>query len=104
MKQETFLSQLPPRTRATDPQSSHRAEQQVRSSGVLRGQAKTVLNLVTKFPGRTSKQLADLGPLDRYQIARRTADLRRLGLIYRFDPDEGDCQWYAEKERTNETK
>lgn len=84
-----------PRSRVSDPLSSHRAEQRMRDSGGLRGQAKVALELVKQFPGRSSKELAELGTLDRYQIARRLSDLLHAKKVYRIEPEGEDCKWYV---------
>jgi predicted transcriptional regulator len=67
----------------------------MRASGALKGQARLTLDLVRRHPGLTSKELAEVGPLDRYQIARRLSDLRNAGLVYRIESDVEDCRWWV---------
>lgn len=90
------LSFEPQRSRNTDPLSSHRAERQMRSSGAMRGQRLIALELVKQFPGKTSKQLAEVGTLDRYQLARRLPELRAMKLIRGVEIGSEDVRWYAE--------
>lgn len=82
------------RSRRTDPDSSRRAERAVRDSGAMRGQQLTCLELVKQYPGRSSKELAELGPLDRYQLARRLSDLRVMELVESREFANDDLRWY----------
>lgn len=72
---------LPPRSRTKDPSSSKRAESDAKRTGVMRGQRVLAMELIEKYPGRTSKQLESLGTLDRYQLARRLPELLKLKLV-----------------------
>src|SRR5688572_17308882 len=83
-----------PRSRRRDPSSSVRAERQIKESGALRGQAMIALQLVKDHPGKTSKELAQLGTLDRYQLARRLPELREAKLVWRVEQENLDCAWY----------
>jgi len=79
----------PPRTRNTDPITSHEAEARVRSDGTMGDHAGAVLELIRAHPGSTGTQLAQYPhPLlgadattRRYQIMRRVSDLTRNELI-----------------------
>jgi hypothetical protein len=88
-----------PRSASGDPVSSERAENKARESGLIKGQALIVLELVKRFSGRTSKELAraveinQLGSLDRYQIARRLPELESAKLIRRTDEDTESRWW-----------
>jgi hypothetical protein len=84
-----------PRSRRKDPASSKRAEDQMRKSGTLRGQALIAFDLVKQFPGRTSKELAGLGTLDRYQLARRLPELLSMGKARREEIGNQDCKWWV---------
>ena len=73
-------------SRNTDPLSSHIAKRDVTLCGARATQQHVVLDLVRRFPGRSSAELAKksiTGPkrLDRWQVARRTADLESADLI-----------------------
>ena len=80
--------------RKTDPLSSKRAAREIEKSGALRGQRKLALDLVKQYPGRSSKELADLGTLDRYQLARRLPELALEKLIKRTEEGNSDCRWW----------
>jgi len=80
--------------RKTDPQSSKRAAREIEKSGVLRGQRKLALDLVKQYPGKTSKELSQLGTLDRYQLARRLPELALEKLIKRTEHQAEDCRWW----------
>jgi hypothetical protein len=83
------------RTRRSDPASSLRAEQRMRESGALKGQTLAVHELLKFNPCKTSKELGQIGPLDRYQVARRLADLHRNGRALQIERLKGDCLWYS---------
>lgn len=93
----------PPRARATDPTSSHRAADRVERSGKLRAQAGFVLLLVERFPGRTSAELAQLAQPPgisaeawRFVVARRLPDpLGRRGLVVRTQLGDDDMRWWT---------
>jgi DNA-binding MarR family transcriptional regulator len=84
-----------PRSRRSDPSSSQRAEEKMRASGALKGQQLIALSMVRANPGRTSKELGSIGPLDRYQVARRLPELEAMNLVYRVESDVEDCRWWV---------
>jgi hypothetical protein len=84
-----------PRSRRSDPPSSKRAADQLQRSGVLKGQRLIALELVKQFPGRSSKELARLGTLDRYQLARRLPELVSLGHVRVTQTGVDDQKWWA---------
>ena len=67
----------------------------MQASGAMRGQRLLTLELVKKFPGRSSKELATLGTLDRYQLARRLPDLVELGHVRVTQSGNEDQKWWA---------
>jgi hypothetical protein len=67
----------------------------MRRSGVLKGQRLIALGLVKQFPGRSSKELAKLGTLDRYQLARRLPELVELGHARVSQTGKEDQKWWA---------
>ncbi len=73
--------------RRTDPITSHLAAETVEKTGTRSRQQNTVLQLVHRFPGCTSCELAKRSeldgqcPLDRYQIARRLPELEAVDVI-----------------------
>ena len=72
---------FPPATRKSDPQSSWWAEKEMNKSGTRGRQMGIVLETVRNHPGCTSLELTRYCNLDRYQIARRLADLFDAGLV-----------------------
>ena len=70
-----------PIARPEDPSSSHEAAQEITESGTRSAQCRAALELVRANPSSTSLELANLGDLDRYQLARRLADLRNAGQV-----------------------
>lgn len=77
---------FPPASRASDPATSRQAEAKITHSGQRQSQADMVAELVKRYPGRTTAELALLGPFDRYQVARRMADLIAVGRVTRGTP------------------
>lgn len=70
--------------RRTDPETSTTAAVALVNSGRLRGQMGDCYDLVCKYPGRTSAELAALsefGIQSRFILARRLPDLQRAGLV-----------------------
>ncbi|MHC1728541.1 MAG: winged helix-turn-helix domain-containing protein [Syntrophobacteraceae bacterium] len=67
--------------RNTDPVTSKLAAKEMIDSGKLSSQAASVFAAVKKYPEKTSLELTRCCPLDRYQIARRLADLQNAGFV-----------------------
>jgi predicted HTH transcriptional regulator len=78
---ELDFTVLPPAARRTDPDSSKDAAWEMDWSGARGKQMGQVYELLSRLPGRTSLELAQHSGLDRYQIARRLADLEHAGLV-----------------------
>ena len=96
--------QAVPRSASGDAPASERAENKMRESGKMRGQALAVLTLVKRFPGYTSKELAsESWPLDRYQLARRLPELLSAGLVTRTDEKVESRWWPVELIRENKS-
>jgi hypothetical protein len=68
-----------PAARNSDPETSHDAAAAVTASGVRGANAARVLAGVMAWPGRTSRELAELLRMDRHEVARRCSDLMRAG-------------------------
>lgn len=64
-----------PRSRVSDPESSHAAADEVKSSGRLAIQQSQVLAAVRQWPGRTSRELAQYMSADRHVVARRLPEI-----------------------------
>ena len=92
---QTSFNFTAPRSRRGDPKSSRRAEDQMRSSGALKGQSLRVWEALKKHPGKSSKQLAERTGLDRYMVARRCADLFNVGAALKVIIGKQDTKWYA---------
>ena len=81
------LFAMPPRrvetpiARKSDPASSHLAAAEVTASGKRQQQIGLVIDLVRKFPGLTSMELAGMSGEDRYMIARRLPEALTAGAI-----------------------
>ena len=69
-------------SRTTDPITSHEAAARVD----VQTQCERVLGALKRYPGSTSKELADKGDLNRYMVARRLPDLLQQGLARKGTP------------------
>lgn len=88
------------RARASDPQSSHDAAERVEASGSANVQRQHVIDAVWKWPGRTSKQLAELDKeLDRYQFGRRLPEAEEMGEVHRRDGGRELTWWPGEAKK-----
>jgi hypothetical protein len=65
-----------PRARATDPETSHQAAEEVRRSGRLTKQQGAVLDAVQKYPGSTAVELSRWAGLDRHAVSRRLPEIQ----------------------------
>jgi hypothetical protein len=75
-----------PIARLRDPSTSHEAAEHVTKSGARAYQQRAVLDLVSRYPGHTSAELALKSelmgkPLDRWTVARRLPELRDAFLV-----------------------
>lgn len=66
--------------RRSDPYSSEMADTAHKASGRRTCNLDRVLALLAVYPQHTTRELAMVSGLDRHEVARRTADLKRLGL------------------------
>ena len=82
-----------PKARRADPASSKRAGATNERSGAGRRQRDEVLAALKRYPDSTSRELAELGRLDRYLTARRLPELLREGLVERFGGNVGEYRW-----------
>lgn len=67
-----------PRSRHSDPETSHQAADAIRRSGELGRQQRAVLEAVRQHPGSTAVELASLAGLDRYAVSRRLPELQPI--------------------------
>lgn len=72
-----------PLSHSSDSMSSYRAGDRILKSGKIKGQMKTVLESVRRFPNCTSAEISKFADLDRYMIARRLSALEARGLVER---------------------
>lgn len=70
-----------PIARANDPESSHRAGEEITASGRRQQQIAQTINAVRRFPGRTSLELSELTGLCRFALARRLPEAVTAGAI-----------------------
>ena len=71
----TYPNIQTPIARATDPATSHEAAEHMNATGKRKRQQLVALDMVRRHPGLTADELAEFGPLDRYQLNRRLFDL-----------------------------
>ena len=96
---QPFLNFEAPRSRRTDPPSSHRAAEDLQKSGGAESQRMLCLELVKKYPGRSSKQLSQLSGKDRHMIAKRLPELRDKFQLVRVTQDgKEDQRWWPVEE------
>lgn len=72
-----------PLARTKDPISSHQAVDEIKSSGTHAEQCNAVAAAVTRWPGRTSAELAHLMAIERHIPGRRLPDLEFQARVYR---------------------
>lgn len=82
-----------PIARRRDPDTSHEAAEHVTASGSRARQQALVIDLVRRYPGHTSAELAiksELGggDVDRWTAARRLPELRKAWLVKNGEPRE----------------
>ena len=70
-----------PAARATDPITSHIADQRHKRSGDQAFQRALAVATVNAYPGRTSFELAMKSGHDRHMLARRLPECARQGLV-----------------------
>ena len=79
--QQQLTLDFSPAHRNTDPVTSEMAEEEITSCGTRQRQADRVYRLATQNIGCTSAELANIGGVDRYMVARRLPDLEHNGLV-----------------------
>jgi hypothetical protein len=77
---EALMSYMPI-ARNTDSVSSHMAADHVTAQGTRGRQQRIAFRAVVEHPGRTSRELASLCSLDRYQVARRLPELEEARMV-----------------------
>ena len=74
MQQQTLFADTP-RSRRSDPETSHIAADRIKASGVLGKQQAAVLEAVRRYPGSTAVEISTLAGIDRYAVSRRLPEL-----------------------------
>ena len=83
------------RARRSDPESSKAAAAEMNASGAARVQRERVIDLVFRYPGKTSRELAKLdGELDRHAVARRLPEAEAAGEIHRRSAGTAELTWH----------
>lgn len=67
--------------RASDPATSHAAARESAKSEFRRSQLRLCMEAVRVAPGMTSAEYGAFLRMDRYAVARRLPELRRVGLV-----------------------
>ena len=80
--------------RSSDGAGSHLAADEMQSTGRAKAQRIAVLAALRRFPGSTSRQLAQLADLDRYVTARRLPELEVERYVRRIQPEGGQIVWW----------
>ena len=70
-----------PAARASDPETSHLAAEEVTASGVRQQQIGLAIAAVRAHPDRTSMELSVVTGHDRYMLARRLPDAETAGAV-----------------------
>ena len=74
-------ARLPPIAAHADPPSSHLAAAELTRSGARQRQIDRVVELVRRWPGCTSRELAEMAGMDYHLVARRLPDAKAAGLV-----------------------
>ncbi|MCP4549479.1 MAG: hypothetical protein GY835_23740 [bacterium] len=88
----------PPIARATDGGGSHAAADRLTRSGRRWTQCGLVMGAVHRWPGKTSRELAELMGADRHMVAKRLADLRAVGRVANPASNIREYIWVATEE------
>lgn len=83
-----------PRTRVADPPSSHEAETRLRRLGGLTGQRRIARELVLTYPGKTVKELVEIGALNQIVLCKR---LPEVGL-FQLHCGKQEARWFPDCE------
>lgn len=72
-----------PAARATDPDTSHLAAEEITASGARAEQQAQTIAAVREHPGCTMSELARRTGLDRYMLGRRISECETAGAVFR---------------------
>lgn len=79
----TAVMGMEPLSRSGDPTGSYQAAERIQLSGAAGRQRRAVYAALRLHPGRTSRELARLMDVDRYQPSRRLPELEHAGWVRR---------------------
>lgn len=80
--------------RHEDPESSYVAAEGLVRRGALGGLQQDALECVKRWPGNTSKNLAELARVDRHALAKRLPELESKGWIRREERGREELRWW----------
>lgn len=67
----------------------------MRRSGAMNSQCKSVWDAMRRYPGTSSKLLAQLTGMDRHMVGRRCSDLQRKGHAVEVRIGKRDMKYFA---------
>lgn len=80
-REQTIRRIETPIARANDPESSHRAGEEITASGRRQQQIAMTIEVVRKHPGHTSMELSEITGLCRFLLARRLPEAVTAGAV-----------------------
>lgn len=97
-----------PASRATDPETSALAEQHVTTIGRRATNQGIAARAVAAWPGRTSRELAELARMDRHEMARRLPECTTAGAAFQgyitHRSGRPAVTWWPTREAAEESK
>ena len=86
----------PPITHHVDSAGAKSAADRITRSGKRTANKQRVLDAVYRWPGLTTKQIANFIDMDRHEVARRMSDLHHAGKVERGPlADSGEYTWFT---------
>ena len=81
-----------PSARNSDPITSHMADKEITLDGTKEKQLKQVYEAVKRFPGCTSREIANMAGLDRHLVGRRLSEHPKIKkLMYGNEEAKRKC-------------
>lgn len=80
--------------RRTDPETSREAAERLVASGKLTEQQREVYEALCRFPGSSTKALAQKAGLDRHTVARRMSELFTMKEVYKQGRDRDGMLYF----------
>lgn len=85
-----------PASRSTDPETSHKAERQITSSGKRQTLTAICREAIQNYPGRTAGEIGEITGLGHERVWRRISDLKNDGHVVAGKPR----RWKTRDQRT----